>query len=78
MGAMRNLPANEITALHDGTYEGVHLLGYYAKGDTPAPVIYYLVPIALVQVLSTPNDCILCIIPECCIADGAMIYQYHT
>lgn len=44
MAAMRGLSAAEITALQSGTYEGVRLLGYYEKGDTPAPVIYYLTP----------------------------------
>ncbi|WP_223583012.1 hypothetical protein [Sphingobacterium sp. GVS05A] len=44
MAAMRGLPAAEITALQNGTYEGVQLLGYYEKGDTPAPIIYYLAP----------------------------------
>ncbi|MGE8381864.1 MAG: hypothetical protein ACN6PN_26095, partial [Sphingobacterium sp.] len=44
MAAMRGLSAAEITALQNGTYDGVELLGYYAKGDTPAPIIYYLAP----------------------------------
>ncbi|WP_104381325.1 hypothetical protein [Sphingobacterium sp. HMA12] len=44
MAAMRSLSAAEITALQAGTYEGVQLLGYYEKGDTPAPIIYYLAP----------------------------------
>lgn len=39
MAAMRSLSAAEITALQNGTYEGVHLLGYYTKGDTPVPII---------------------------------------
>ncbi|MCW8309923.1 hypothetical protein K7A41_01665 [Sphingobacterium sp. InxBP1] len=42
MDAMRNLSASEISELHAGTYEGVELLGYYEKGDTPAPIMYYL------------------------------------
>jgi len=42
MAAMRGLSAAEITALQNGTYEGVQLLGYYEKGDTPAPIVYYL------------------------------------
>ncbi|MGE8381760.1 MAG: hypothetical protein ACN6PN_25575, partial [Sphingobacterium sp.] len=46
MAAMRGLSAAEITALQNGTYEGVQLLGYYQKGDTPAPIIYYLAPLA--------------------------------
>ncbi|PUV26307.1 hypothetical protein [Sphingobacterium athyrii] len=41
MADMRGLSAAEITALKNGTYEGVKLLGYYKKGDTPAPIIYY-------------------------------------
>ncbi|MEI2272552.1 hypothetical protein OHD16_10415 [Sphingobacterium sp. ML3W] len=45
MTAMQGLSAAEITALQDGTYEGVQLLGYYEKGDTPAPIIYYLAPL---------------------------------
>ncbi|MEI2272551.1 hypothetical protein OHD16_10410 [Sphingobacterium sp. ML3W] len=40
MAAMQGLSAAEITALQNGTYEGVQLLGYYEKGDTPAPIIY--------------------------------------
>ncbi|WP_223582994.1 right-handed parallel beta-helix repeat-containing protein [Sphingobacterium sp. GVS05A] len=44
MAAMQGLSAAEITALQNGTYEGVQLLGYYEKGDTPAPIIYYLAP----------------------------------
>ncbi|MGE8427978.1 MAG: hypothetical protein ACN6O7_08880 [Sphingobacterium sp.] len=46
MTAMRGLSAAEITALQDGTYVGVELLAYYEKGDTPAPIIYYLAPTA--------------------------------
>ncbi|MGB3063369.1 right-handed parallel beta-helix repeat-containing protein [Sphingobacterium thalpophilum] len=42
MAAMRGLSATEITALQNGSYDGVQLLGYYEKGDTPAPIIYYL------------------------------------
>lgn len=41
MSAMRGLSTSEITALQSGTYNGVQLLGYYEKGDTPASVIYY-------------------------------------
>lgn len=44
MAAMRGLTATEITGLQSGTYAGVELLGYYEKGDTPAPIIYYLAP----------------------------------
>jgi hypothetical protein len=46
MAAMRGLSAAEITALQSGTYEGVQLLGYYQKGDTPDPIIYNLAPIS--------------------------------
>jgi hypothetical protein len=44
MADMRNLSASEITSLQgiNPTYAGVELLGYYEKGDTPAPIIYYL------------------------------------
>lgn len=44
MADMRALSAGEITALQNGTYDGVQLLGYYEKGDTAAPIIYYLAP----------------------------------
>lgn len=44
MDAMRNLSTSEITALQAGSYEGVQLLGYYEKGDTPAAIVYYLTP----------------------------------
>ncbi|MDF2476952.1 MAG: hypothetical protein K0S24_2435 [Sphingobacterium sp.] len=40
MAAMQGLSAAEIIALQNGTYDGVQLLGYYEKGDTPAPIIY--------------------------------------
>ncbi|MGE8427980.1 MAG: hypothetical protein ACN6O7_08890 [Sphingobacterium sp.] len=46
MQEMRDLSAVEIDGLK-GTnpiYAGVKLLGYYEKGDTPAPIIYYLAP----------------------------------
>ncbi len=42
MAAMRGLSVAEIIALQNGTYEGVQLLGYYEKGDTPVPIIYSL------------------------------------
>jgi|GEM_PF-1856059 len=42
MAAMRGLSASEISALQAGTYNGVRLLGYYEKGDTPLPIDYYL------------------------------------
>jgi len=41
MAAMKVLSAAEITALQVETYDGVQLLGYYEKGDTPAPIVYY-------------------------------------
>jgi hypothetical protein len=42
MADMRNLSAIEIASLQgiNPTYAGVELLGYYEKGDTPAPIIY--------------------------------------
>lgn len=42
--AMRDLSADEIDGLQGSnpTYAGVQLLGYYEKGDTPAPIEYYL------------------------------------
>ena len=40
MADMRTLSAAEITALTNGTYNGVRLLGYYQSGDTPDPIIY--------------------------------------
>ncbi|MFU1855669.1 hypothetical protein ACK8HY_01500 [Sphingobacterium sp. NGMCC 1.201703] len=44
MQEMRNLSAEEIAGLQGTTtiYSGVKLLGYYKKGDTPRPIIYYL------------------------------------
>lgn len=42
MADMRALSAAEITALTNGTYNGVQLLGYYQAGDTPDPINYYL------------------------------------
>ncbi|WP_104381320.1 hypothetical protein [Sphingobacterium sp. HMA12] len=43
MADMKAISTAEITALQNGTFEGVQLLGYYQKGDTPAPIIYYYV-----------------------------------
>lgn len=43
MADMKALSATEIIALQNGTYDGVQLLGYYEKGDTPAPIIYHYV-----------------------------------
>lgn len=44
MADMRDLSVCEIASLQgtNPTYAGVELLGYYEKGDTPAPIIYYL------------------------------------
>lgn len=42
MAAMRAMSTSEKNDLQIGVYEGVLLLGYYEKGDTPAPIIYYL------------------------------------
>jgi hypothetical protein len=42
MAAMKELSTSEIEAVNLGTYSGVQLLGYYQKGDTPAPIEYYL------------------------------------
>jgi len=47
MADMRALSATEITGLTNGTYSGVHLLGYYQAGDTPDPLVY---------LFSTTND----------------------
>jgi len=43
MAKMKELSTSEITALQNGTYDGVQLLGYHKKGDTPAPIIYHYV-----------------------------------
>ncbi|RKE55347.1 hypothetical protein [Sphingobacterium detergens] len=45
MADMTTLSTAEIAALQTGTYDGVQLLGYHQKGDTPAPIIYYLAPL---------------------------------
>lgn len=39
---MRNISNTEIMLLKMGYYKGVKLNGYYSKGDTPAPIDYYL------------------------------------
>src|SRR5690606_19901407 len=39
---MRDLSSTEILLLKMGYYKGVKLSGYYEKGDTPAPIEYYL------------------------------------
>lgn len=44
MNEMRELSESEINSLKGNTplYDGVQLLGYYEKGDTPNPIIYFL------------------------------------
>lgn len=42
MAQMRALNSTEILLLKMGYYKGVRLNGYYVKGDTPAPIEYYL------------------------------------
>ncbi|WP_160137565.1 right-handed parallel beta-helix repeat-containing protein [Chryseobacterium sp. c4a] len=44
MDAMYNMCSCELDDLQAGVYAGVKLLGYYQKGDTPAPIIYYPSP----------------------------------
>lgn len=39
---MRNISNTEILLLKMGYYKGVKINGYYSKGDTPAPIEYYL------------------------------------
>lgn len=39
---LRDLSLREIWALQNNIYKGVKLNGYYAKGDTTAPIEYYL------------------------------------
>lgn len=39
---LRSLSQQYIQGLVSGKYKGVQLLGYYTKGDTPAPTEYYL------------------------------------
>lgn len=39
---MRNISNTEILLLKMGYYKGVKLNGYYSKGDTPAPIDYYI------------------------------------
>lgn len=43
MADMRDLSVDEIASLQglDPIYVGVQLLGYYDRGDTPSPIIYY-------------------------------------
>lgn len=42
MAEMRALSPTEILLIQIGRYKGVKLNGYYAKGDTPAPIEYLL------------------------------------
>lgn len=42
MAQLRALTPDEIAKLQSGFYKGVKLNGYYAKGDTPAPIDYYI------------------------------------
>lgn len=39
---LRAISSREIWALQNGHFKGVKLNGYYTKGDTPAPIEYYL------------------------------------
>lgn len=39
---LRSIPEQVLQLLVNGTYKGVSLLGYYAKGDTPASIEYYI------------------------------------
>lgn len=42
MADMKNLTHTEILLLKMNFYKGVRLSGYYIKGDTPAPIEYYI------------------------------------
>lgn len=42
MAQMRDLSLKEVLFLRIGYYKHVQLNGYYSKGDTPAPIDYYL------------------------------------
>lgn len=42
MAEMRSTTASEIKDIQDGTYNGILLLGYYQKEDTPGPIVYFL------------------------------------
>lgn len=39
---LRNLDSKHITQLSEGKLKYVRVLGYYEKGDTPAPIHYYI------------------------------------
>ena len=39
---IRTLSAAELTALTNGTYDGLRLLGYHQANDTPHPINYYI------------------------------------
>ncbi|AIM36890.1 hypothetical protein KO02_09445 [Sphingobacterium sp. ML3W] len=41
MAELRALTSSEISDLVNDIYDGVILLGYYERGDTPAPILYY-------------------------------------
>jgi hypothetical protein len=45
MKSMKNLSANEIDGLkgNNPIYASVELLGYYEKGDAPAPIVYHYI-----------------------------------
>lgn len=42
MAEMRSTTASEIKDIQDGIYNGILLLGYYQKDDTPTPIVYFL------------------------------------
>lgn len=42
MDEFRVITAREILAIQQGCYKGVKLNGYHTKGDTPAPIEYYV------------------------------------
>lgn len=50
MQEMRDLNSTEILLLQMGYYKGVKLNGYYAKGDTPAPINY------VISTTTAPDD----------------------
>jgi len=69
MAAMRNLCACEITALQDGTYQGVQLLGYYQVGDTPEPIVYHYFELDT----TTENGGSIVALPQ-----GRLIHQFKN
>ena len=42
ISALKSLPISEIKLIEGGVYDGVEVLGYTKKGDTPKPIVYYL------------------------------------